>query len=50
MELKICFTKLVTLDIPICSTSEDVHELIEEVAEDLFVDGEYDDVEWEVTQ
>lgn len=49
-QLRICYTKLVMLDIEEDTTKEDINELVEMIAADeVFIDGEYDDVEWEVT-
>jgi hypothetical protein len=48
-QLRICYTKLIMLDIEEDATKEDIHELIDMIAADeVFIDGEYDDVEWEV--
>lgn len=48
-ELRICYTKLVALDIEDDATKDDIRELVEMIASDeVFIDGEYDDVEWEV--
>lgn len=48
-QLKICYTKLMVLDIEDDATKEDIRELVEIIAaEEVFIDGEYDDVEWEV--
>ena len=48
-ELRICYTKLVALDIEDNATKDDIREIVEMIASDeVFVDGEYDDVEWEV--
>ena len=49
-QLKICYTKLVMLDIEDDMTKEEISSLIEELAVDeIFQDGEdFDDVEWEV--
>lgn len=49
-QLKICYTKLMVLDIEDDATKEDIRELVETIAaEEVFIDGEYDDVEWEVS-
>lgn len=48
-ELRICYTKLVALDIEDDATKDDIREMVEMIASDeVFIDGEYDDVEWEV--
>ena len=48
-QLRICYTKLVMLDIEEDATKEDIRELIEMVAADeVFINGEYDEVEWEI--
>lgn len=48
-QLRICYTKLVMLDIEEDATKEDIHELVDMIAADeVFIDGEYDEVEWEV--
>ena len=50
-QLRICYTKLVMLDIEDNATKDDIRELVEMIAADeVFIDGEYDDVEWEVTE
>lgn len=50
-QLKICYTKLVVLDIEDDATKEDIREMVEMIASDeVFIDGEYDDVEWEVCE
>ena len=47
--LKIRYTKELMLDIDNDATNEDIRELIEILAtEEVFQDGEYDEVEWEV--
>lgn len=50
-QLRICYTKLVMLDIEDDMTKEEISDLIDELAADeIFRDGEeFDDVEWEVT-
>ena len=49
-QLRIAYTKLIMLDIEDDATKEDIHEIIDAIAsEEVFIDGEYDDVEWEVT-
>lgn len=50
-QLRICYTKLIMLDIEDDATKDDIRELIEMIVSDeVFIDGEYDDVEWEVTE
>ena len=50
-QLRICYTKLVMLDIEDDATKEDIREMVEMIASDeVFIDGEYDDVEWEVCE
>jgi hypothetical protein len=49
-QLRICYTKLVMLDIEDDMTKEEISALVDELAADeIFQDGEeFDDVEWEV--
>ena len=48
-QLRICYTKFIMLDIEEDATKEDINELVDMIAADeVFIDGEYDDVEWEV--
>ena len=48
-QLRICYTKLVMLDIEEDVTKDGISELVDMIATDeVFIDGEYDDVEWEV--
>ena len=48
-QLRICYTKLVMLDIEEDVTKDDISELVDMIAADeVFIDGEYDEVEWEV--
>lgn len=48
-QLRICYTKLIMLDIEDDATKDDIREMVEMIAsEEVFIDGEYDDVEWEV--
>ena len=50
-QLRICYTKLVMIDIEDDATKEDIREMVEMIASDeVFIDGEYDDVEWEVCE
>lgn len=49
-QLRIAYTKLIMLDVEDDISKEDIRELVEMIASDeVFIDGEYDDVEWEVT-
>ena len=49
-QLRICYTKLLMLDVEDDISKDEIHELVEILAsEEVFIDGEYDDVEWEVT-
>lgn len=48
-QLKIRYSKEIMLDIEDDITKEEIHELVEIIAsEEVFIDGEYDEVEWEV--
>ena len=49
-QLKICYTKVVMLDIEDDMTKEEISDLVDELAADeIFQDGEeFDDAEWEV--
>jgi hypothetical protein len=49
-QLKICYTKVVMLDIEDDMTKEEISALVDEIAADeIFQNGEeFDDVEWEV--
>ncbi len=49
-QVKICYTKVVMLDVDDDMTKQEICELIDEIAADeIFRDGEeFDDVEWEV--
>lgn len=39
------------LDIEDDATKDDIRELVEMIAaEEVFIDGEYDEVDWEVTE
>lgn len=50
-QLRITYKKDVMLDIEDGVTKDDIRELVEMIAADeVFIDGEYDDVEWEVTE
>lgn len=50
-QLRICYTKLVMLDVEDDISKEEINALVDELAVDeIFQDGEeFDDVEWEVT-
>ena len=48
-QVKICYTKLLTVDVEDNITREEISKLIDGIAQnEIFQDGEYDDVEWEV--
>ena len=49
-QLKICYTKVVMLDVEDDMTKEEISALVDEIAADeIFQNGEeFDDVEWEV--
>lgn len=48
-QLKIRYSKEIMLDVEDDVTKEEIHELVEIIAsEEVFIDGEYDEVEWEV--
>lgn len=49
-QLKICYTKVIMLDIEDDMTKEEISALVDEIAADeIFQNGEeFDDVEWEV--
>lgn len=48
-QVKICYTKVITIDVDDYITRNKIHELIDDIArKEIFQDGEYDDVEWEV--
>ena len=50
-QLRITYKKDVMLDIEDDATKDDIRELVEMIAADeVFIDGEYDDVEWEVIE
>ena len=50
-QLRITYKKDVMLDIEDDATKNDIRELVEMIAaEEIFIDGEYDEVEWEVTE
>ena len=50
-QLRITYKKDVTLDIEDDATKDDIRELVEMIAaEEVFIDGEYDEVDWEVTE
>ena len=49
-QLRITYKKDVMLDIEDDATKGDIRELVEMIAaEEVFIDGEYDEVDWEVT-
>lgn len=49
-QLRICYTRLLMLDVEDDISQNEICELVEVLAsEEIFIDGEYDDVEWEVT-
>ena len=49
-QLRIAYTKMVMLDVEDNISKEDIRELVEMIAcDEVFIDGEYDEVEWEVT-
>lgn len=48
-QLKIHYSKEIMLDVEDDITKEEIHELVEIIAsEEVFIDGEYDEVDWEV--
>lgn len=50
-QLRITYKKDVMLDIEDDITKDEVRELVEMLAsEEVFIDGKYDEVEWEVTE
>lgn len=50
-QLRIKYTKFLMLDVDNNITKEQIRELVEILAaEEVFQDGEYDEVEWEVTE
>lgn len=50
-QLRITYKKDVMLDIEDNATKDDIRELVEMIAaEEVFIDGEYDEVDWEVTE
>ena len=50
-QLRITYKKDVMLDIEDDITKDEICELVEMLAsEEVFIDGEYDEVEWEVTE
>lgn len=50
-QLRITYKKDVMLDIEDDATKNDIRELVEMIAaEEVFIDGEYDEVDWEVTE
>ena len=50
-QLRITYKKDVMLDIEDDATKDYIRELVEMIAaEEVFIDGEYDEVDWEVTE
>lgn len=50
-QLRITYKKDVMLDIEDDATKDDIRELVEMIAaEEVFIDGEYNEVDWEVTE
>ena len=50
-QLRITYKKDVMLDIEDDITKDEIRELVEMLAsEEVFIDGKYDEVEWEVTE
>lgn len=50
-QLRIKYAKSLMLDVEDDISKDEIHELIEILAsEEIFIDGEYDEVEWEVTE
>jgi len=50
-QLRIKYTKFLMLDVDNNITKEQIRELVEILAaEEVFQDGEYDEVDWEVTE
>ena len=48
-QVKICYTKLLMVDVEDNITREEISKLVDDIAlNEIFQDGEYDDVEWEV--
>ena len=48
-QLRITYKKDIMLDIEDDATKDDINEMVDMIAADeVFIDGEYDDVEWEV--
>ena len=48
-QVKICYMKFITIDVEDNVNRDEIHELIDDIAlNEIFQDGEYDDVEWEV--
>ena len=48
-QLRITYKKEIMLDIEEDATKDDISELVDIIAADeVFIDGDYDDVEWEV--
>ena len=48
-QVKICYTKIVMVDVDDNITRKQMSELVDEIAlDEVFQDGEYDEVDWEV--
>ena len=48
-QLRITYKKDIMLDIEEDATKDDINELVDIIAsEEVFIDGEYDEVDWEV--
>ena len=48
-QVKICYTKIIMVDVDDNITREQMSELVDEIAlDEVFQDGEYDEVDWEV--
>lgn len=48
-QLRICYTKVIMLDVEDDITTDDISEMVDMIAaEEVFIDGEYDEVDWEV--
>lgn len=48
-QVKICYTKVIMVDVEDNISRNEIRKLIDNIAQnEIFQDGEYDDVEWEV--
>ena len=48
-QVKICYTKVIMIDVEDNISRDEIRKLIDGIARDeIFQNGEYDDVEWEV--